>query len=534
MLGIATVRSIRAIANATANLAASHYDIDIARLARKDELGAVVSALETFRQNAIEARRVKEMEANGQTLQLAKTAAESASKAKSDFLANMSHELRTPLNAILGYAQLLRRDRSLGERNLKAVATIQQSGSHLLTLIDDVLDLAKIESGKFEIHPAAIDLPGFLSGIADIIRVRAEEKALEFSCHVPEDLPVWIMADEKRLRQILLNLLGNAVKFTDRGEVRLDISVLSSTGSVAIILFEIHDTGVGIAQDKLEAIFQPFEQAGDVRRRASGTGLGLNISRNLIEIMGSQINVVSQPGRGSCFSFRLDAPLTVQEAGSAPGCASVEGYAGPRRRILIVDDIEENRAVLSDMLGALGFVVLEAGNGQAGLESAMADPPDIVLMDIRMPVMDGLTATRQFRASSALRAIPIVMISAGASALDEEKSREAGANAFLVKPLEQEALLLVLAEQLQLEWVGRPVDLPESEDGDVAVLPRQELDALHSLARAGNMGGVRRKAAMLGSVDPRYKAFAKRLEELAGAYQSGDPFADRGEDKPAG
>src|SRR5258706_2353762 len=252
LVGLGTVRSIRDIADATTRLAAADYDLDIGGLARKDELGAVVTALETFRIQALEARRLQKLERENRVLQLAKTAAESANQAKSAFLANMSHELRTPLNAILGYAQLLRRDASLNERQGSAVRTIHQSGAHLLTLITDILDLSKIEAGKLELYPVAIDLRGFLNGIADIIRVRTEEKALTFVCDAAADLPRFVLADEKRLRQVLLNLLGNAVKVTDHGQVGLHVTIVSRTGAGARINLAVRGHRAGVFSHQLE------------------------------------------------------------------------------------------------------------------------------------------------------------------------------------------------------------------------------------------------------------------------------------------
>jgi signal transduction histidine kinase/CheY-like chemotaxis protein len=522
LVGLATVRSIRAIADATTRLAAADYDLDISSLNRKDELGAVVAALETFRRQALEANRVQKLEEKSRELQIAKTAAESANRAKSDFLANMSHELRTPLNAILGYAQLLRRDPGLNERQESAARTIHQSGAHLLTLITDILDLSKIEAGKFELCPASFDLHGFLHGVADIIRVRTEEKALAFFCEAPDDMAGFVSADEKRLRQVLLNLLGNAVKFTDRGEVGLRVSIMSRTATEARIRFEVRDSGVGIAEDQLEAIFLPFEQVGDMQRRAGGTGLGLSISRQLLGLMASALQVESEPGHGSRFWFELDMPVVAAKS-ALPAAAAITGYTGPRQSVLIVDDMPENRALLADALGGLGFETRQAVNGLEALEQAQAMRPDLILMDVRMPVMDGLEATRRIREVEALRSVPIVTVSAGVAPDDQARSLAAGANSFLTKPIEYKELIRTITRQLQPDWIKREPDQPalsSSDPGSIIAPPPAELEVLHRLAMAGNMRDIKSRAEHLTSLDPCYRPFADQLRHLAGAYKS--------------
>ncbi|WP_136420277.1 ATP-binding protein [Herbaspirillum sp. ST 5-3] len=307
---------------------------------QKDELGSLGSSLESTRQSlqslfdeiesknrALEEdirRRVQveqELQRHREHLEelvkertaelmLAKERAEVASQAKSTFLASMSHELRTPLNAVLGYAQVLKRDPNLDAHQIASLNTIQQSGEHLLNLITDLLDLSKIESGKFELVEHEVDLQSCLQVIADIIRVRAEQKGLLFKYSAAPDLPRIVLCDEKRVRQVLLNLLGNAVKFTDEGEVSLRITRLAHTeADHARLLFEVSDTGIGLPESELERIFQPFEQAGEVRHRFGGTGLGLSISRQLVRMMNSEIHVASHPGAGSVFSFELVVPV---------------------------------------------------------------------------------------------------------------------------------------------------------------------------------------------------------------------------------
>jgi signal transduction histidine kinase/Na+/proline symporter/CheY-like chemotaxis protein len=385
-------------------------------------------------------------------LAVAKERADVANRAKSAFLASMSHELRTPLNGILGYAQILGRDRTLTPQQAKGLSVIRQSGEHLLTLINDILDLSRIEAGRMELYPTAVDLPSFLRVIADSMRVKAEEKGLLFQLWVTPDLARTVNVDEKRLRQVLLNLLGNAVKFTAAGEVNLRVSGSAANGGKVRLRFEVSDTGPGIAPDQLENIFLPFEQAGDAQMRAGGTGLGLAISRQLVRLMGDDLQVQSTPGQGSRFWFELNAPQVPAQQ-EPENLAQVVAYEGPRQRILVVDDIEENRMLVVDLLRAVGFEVHEAVNGQDGLDKAVQLRPHLILMDNVMPVMRGAEATRRLRQLPGFEQIPVIAVSASAGANDQNSSLAAGANAFIAKPVDVELLLLRIGELLRLRWV---------------------------------------------------------------------------------
>ena len=448
----------------------------------------------------------------------ARHAAEAANRAKSAFLANMSHELRTPLNGILGYAQILQRDAMLGERQLEGVNVIRKSGEHLLTLINDVLDLAKIEAGKMELYPVDIPLSRFVQTIAEIVGVKATQKRLELVCDLAPDLPQWVRADEKRLRQVLLNLLSNAVKFTDSGHVTLRVRFAPP----ARLCFEVHDSGVGIAADQLETIFAPFEQTGDTQRRLAGTGLGLAISRQYVRLMGGEIQVESQPGQGSTFRFEVEAQ-PVQAATATAASRTVTGYAGPRKKVLVVDDIAENRAVVIDLLTPLGFEVAEATNGREGLEMTQRLRPDLILMDIAMPELDGLAATRCLRQLEAFREVPILALSASVSASDSEQSLVAGMNAFLPKPVDADKLLEQMARLLQLEWAYASAQAEAEappEAGPIVAPPTEEMEVLHRLAKLGNMREIMAQADQLAKLDERYRPFANQLSALARDYQS--------------
>ncbi|HEU0201805.1 MAG TPA: ATP-binding protein [Burkholderiaceae bacterium] len=391
------------------------------------------------------------------TVQLveAKERAEVANRTKSAFLANMSHELRTPLNSILGFTQILQRNATLDAQQADWVSTIEQSGEHLLTLINDILDLSRIEAGKLELQPELIDLPAFLEGIVDIMRIKAEEKRLKFDFDAAPDLPRCVEVDAPRLRQVLLNLVGNALKFTDRGQVSLRVHRLPGGDARARLRFEVHDTGVGIDPRLLETIFQPFEQVGDTRRRAAGSGLGLTISRQIVRLMGSDITVESALGAGSRFRFDLSLPvlavITNMPAGERP---HIVGYRGARRKVLIADDVAANRNMLANLLEPLGFAVQTAVDGVHALELARTAAPDLIVMDIMMPVLDGLSAIRRLRQMSGLMELPVIAVSASALEGDRERSLQAGANAFVAKPISIAVLLEEIGRLLSLDWIG--------------------------------------------------------------------------------
>ena len=448
----------------------------------------------------------------------ARKSAEAANTAKSAFLANMSHELRTPLNGILGYAQILQHDQTLDERQLAGVNVIRQSGEHLLTLINDILDLAKIEAGKMELYLADFQLATFARTIVEIIGVKAAQKDLEFICDLAPDLPRWIRADEKRLRQVLLNLLSNAVKFTDHGHVALRVRAVSPSR----LRFDVQDTGVGIDANQLDTIFQPFEQVGEEQRRLGGTGLGLAISRQYVRLMGGDIQVESRPGQGSTFWFELEAPVVAIDTAAAPA-RIVTGYAGPRKKVLVVDDVAENRTVVTDLLTPLGFEVVAAVNGREGLEMAQRLRPHLILTDIAMPEMDGLEATRRLRQLAAFKDVSIIALSASVSVSDSEKCLAAGMNAFLPKPINVDRLLSQIGTVLQLEWIyGQKAELSSELDASEAfvVPPLEEMEVLYRLARRGNMQDILAQASYLAELDQRYGPFARKLRLLAKSYQS--------------
>ena len=461
--------------------------------------------------------------------------AERLARTRSEFLAQMSHELRTPLNGILGFAQLLLSDQHLNARQARGLAIIQQSGQHLLTLISDILDLARIDAGKLELNIGTITLPLFVSTVADIIRVKADEKKLRF-VYSPITQPLAVRGDELRLRQVLLNLLSNAVKFTDHGQVGLSVTTLeyedTSPERMNVRLrFEVSDTGIGMTPDQVERLFRPFEQLAESRRREGGAGLGLAISRRLVHLMGGDIEVHSELNKGSVFAFELSLPVTPSPPGNVRIAQEdrISGYEGPRKTILLADDVAPNLAMLVDTLSVLGFNLERAENGQEVLERVREQTPDLILMDISMPLMDGQEATRRLRLNPELARLPIVITSASASPEVAAGSRAAGADDFIPKPIDRRVLLQVLAKHLNLRWTleARPAPSmpapplqPPVAPPPMAIPPRHEMLALLGLARIGNMRDLREHALHLSKQDPRYDSFCKRVGDLAATYES--------------
>jgi signal transduction histidine kinase len=387
-----------------------------------------------------------------ETERAARHAAEAANRAKSEFLAGMSHELRTPLNAVLGYAQLLAMDGGLSAQQARGVDTIHQSGLHLLALINDILDLARIEAGHTELRPEPLKLPDLLRSVVDLMKVKADEKQLAFRFVAAEGLPDVVLADERRLRQVLLNLLGNAIKFTDAGSVSLSASAESTGPAQVLLRLDVEDTGVGMRPDDLEKIFRPFEQVGDLQRRSGGTGLGLAITRALVKDMGGQVHVRSELGQGSRFRLELPLPLAEPAAPVSRKATAIPRYQGPVKRILVVDDVGANRALMSDVLRQAGFAVTAAKDGDELLWTARNSQPDLILVDSVMPSLDGIEATRQLRRDPQFGAVPVIAVSATASAQHRADCLRAGANRFLTKPVSLEELLAAIGDQLGLQW----------------------------------------------------------------------------------
>jgi len=454
-------------------------------------------------------------------LESARIAAESANLAKSEFLANMSHDLRTPLHGILGFTQILRRNEALMTEIGSAVDTIHRSGEHLLMMINDILDLSKIEAQKLDIRESEIYIPGFFQTIVEIIRVRASQQKIGFVFHQGKNIPNGILGDETRLRQILLNLLGNAVKFTQRGEVRFSIKRSDDT-----IHFKIEDTGIGIPQDKIKEIFLPFHQVANSIIQTEGTGLGLAICSKLLKMMDSELNVSSELGKGSCFEFYL--PLKETNISSdiiTPKSQKIIGYDGRNIIILVCDDRKTNRDVLSQLLTDIGFDVVEAVDGRDCLEKALASHPDIILMDLMMPEMDGFEATRALRNMPEIKDITVIAVSAGVFNQTRQDCLAAGCNDFIPKPVITDELFEKISKHLSLRWqYARDQSHHNGENLNKAMLPPPKpiLKQYQQLVMAGRITEIQRQLEVLANEDQKYIPFAEHIKKLAYEFRNDD------------
>jgi signal transduction histidine kinase/CheY-like chemotaxis protein len=473
---------------------------------------------ESSRQNELLLREIDAHQRTDAALQTAKDLAEAANWAKTRYVTGMTHELRTPLNGILGYAQILLKDEQIQGTRRAAVDTIHHSGEHLHGLIDGLLDLARIEAGKLRLDIAPLPMRDFLDDVVRMVAPQAAAKGLTFELRTEGRVPQFVRADARRLRQILINLLGNAVRFTDRGSVSL---VLDHTREVA--RFHVIDTGIGIAPDDLERIFLPFERGSAGRRTGEpGTGLGLTITQLLTQLMGGELTVKSSPGEGSTFTVRLYLSET-SEPGFArtPRHRPVSGYIGARRSLLVVDDHPTQRQMLAGMLLPLGFRIREAASGRECLESVFDKQPDAVLLDISMDDMDGWETARRIRAHG-LHDLPIIMVSANAFENQHDKIVAAGCQGFVDKPVIESQLLEVLQRHLQLEWVAElavPVwAKPEAPAATGAPVPREHAEALLRLARLGHAQGLQRALDLLGEAHTECGPRVEAMRGLVARY----------------
>jgi PAS domain S-box-containing protein len=437
-----------------------------------DKLGAVVSLHDITEQKETE-----------EALKRAKEIAEAANKAKSIFLANMSHELRTPLNAILGFSEMLGRDPETTALQRAKINNINRSGEHLLSMINDVLDLSKIEAGRIELEAEAFDLPALLQDIGHMFEVRAESAHLRFDLESDSQLAPFIKSDPGKLRQILINLLGNAIKFTRKGGITLRARTLPIAGDPALVTLqlEVEDSGCGIAETQLQRIFEPFVQAGHSPLSAKGTGLGLAITHSFVELMGGQIGVESKLGEGSLFRVKL--PVALTEATEARVTAEVRptvlglAQGQPEWRILVVEDNPDNRLLLTSLLTQTGFQVREAEDGQEAVSLFEQWRPHFIWMDIRMPVMDGYEATTQIRRLPGGDAVKIVALTASAFKEQHEKIMKAGCDDVVHKPFQIHELFDVMARLLGVEYLSEEKE-EEAVAKPPATLTRKQLLSL--------------------------------------------------------
>ncbi|OUD11671.1 hypothetical protein TPSD3_16585 [Thioflexithrix psekupsensis] len=480
----------------------------------------------TFTVNISKRKQVEEkLQQARQQAELAQKEAEKANQAKSRFLANTSHELRTPLNAILGYAQLMQRDKQLNSAQHEAMDAIYRNADYLLSLINDMLDLSKIEVGKIELNPSHFNLKQMLNELIELFHSRATQKGIRFLFELPQWLPEMVYADEKRLRQILINLLNNALKFTQQGWVRLRICCQQShaPNQCELIRFQIEDTGVGIAAEDLDRIFLPFQQANNQITPSEGTGLGLAIVYKLVKMMNGTLQVSSLLQRGSTFWVTLKLPkadhFPIQQESK---CEAIIGYVRksqqPPYRILIVDDRVENRQILWQMLFELGFELKEAVDGKHAVDIACLWKPDLILMDTIMPIMDGLAAVKILRTFAALKKTKMIMISASAFEQDKKNSLAAGCDDFLAKPVSLDMLLNKVKTALQLEWIYEPILTQQTTQPSITLQHRlnpQQIAILQDKVLCGDITAIIEFADQLMQIDPKQEDVALYLMDAA-------------------
>ncbi len=416
-----------------------------------------------------------------------KTEAEKANHSKSMFLANMSHEIRTPMNAILGFSEILSSDKSLTSKQREFVSTITRSGEHLLTLINDILEMSKIESGSVTFNPSTIDLHAMITEIKNMFILRANAKGIDFVIEY-DDLPRYIHSDESKIRQIAINLLGNAVKFTANGGITWRLKCDDLHGQNCLVM-EISDSGVGISEAELVHIFQPFEQSESGKKQGGGTGLGLAISRELARFMNGDIHANSEYGVGTTFKVEVPVEMgdahSVRELETAQNVISIKG--GKRPRILAVDDKEENLLVLRELLEPTGFIVSLARNGVEAIEAFQRESFDLILMDMRMPIMDGYESSGKIREDKSRPYIPIIALTASAFEEDKQRVFASGIDDFIRKPFQRKTLFSVIKKYLEVEYVyEEKVEEVVIQDEDVT-FHEVPINLTKSLAEAVDM-----------------------------------------------
>ncbi|AFY57921.1 signal transduction histidine kinase [Rivularia sp. PCC 7116] len=498
----------------------ANYDLQIPTIGNLETRKLAASVNQLFEQIKINIEKQEE----------SRISADAASYAKSEFMANMSHELRTPLNGILGYTQIIQNSPNLSKKEQRGVEIIHRCGKHLLTLINDILDFSKIEAHQIKLHNSDFHLPSFLQGIVEICRIKTENKGLSFIYLTPKNLPSGINIDKRRLRQVLINLLSNAIKFTDKGCVTLQVEVLEikkeAFSEKVRLLFHIEDTGIGMKPEVLEKIFLPFEQLGTTKNKSEGTGLGLALSQKIIQMMNSTINVKSKLDMGSVFQFEIECPVAEDwtESNSITRTGKIVGYAGERKQILIVDDRWENRSLFINLLSSIGFELIEAENGKDGLEQAVKYKPDLIISDIKMPVMHGWDMLEQIRKNDNLKNTLFFFCSVNSSDNLSQKAIQAGANHFLNKPVKSKELYRALAKYFQLTWlyseeeIVRPTIKKSSTRDKIIIPPISELSMLLEFAKKGKITGIQKELDRIALIDEKYQDFVNELYAFAKSF----------------
>lgn len=473
----------------------TEFPVEVSLSPLETEEGALVySAI----RDITDRKRLEQQAMNNRRLEAAAKEAEAANRAKSTFLSTMSHEIRTPLNAILGYAQLMSRDPSLGAETKANLKIIGRSGEHLLVLINDVLDMSKIEAGRVELNPVTFNLPRLLDHLASMFRLRAEAKALRFEMLLDGESVDYVVADEAKISRVLINLLGNAIKFTSRGEIKLHVTLSQRNTNTLWLSVRVVDSGPGITDEEQKKLFEPFAQTKGGLNTQEGTGLGLAISRRYARLMGGDVTVTSTPGSGSI--FKLEVPIERGDAGVAirPSVPRrvirIRGGTVPPR-ILVVDDQIENRDWLIKLLTSIGFSVRSAENGETAVQNWREWNPQLILMDVHMPVMDGLEASRIIKAEPRGKETAILTLTASAIDGDLRTISQSAADDFLAKPCREDELLEKIGALLNIEYEyeeiaedeGQPLTDPAALSAEgLRQLPLELVEELRNATSSGN------------------------------------------------
>ncbi|WP_395334491.1 ATP-binding protein [Novosphingobium sp. BL-8H] len=449
-------------------------------------------------------------------LQRAKSAAEAANEAKSRYLVAVSHEIRSPLNAIYGYAQLLERGEAV--TGAEAGAAIRRSVDHLTNLAESLLEISRIESGVLKIRSGVVDIRALLDQIVSMFRAQAIGKGLTLTLRISDNLPRLVKTDQSRLRQVLINLVSNAIKYTEAGSIEVAVSYRSEVATIDVV-----DTGIGIGTDEMERVFEPFERGSSTGVQSQpGIGLGLTITRVLAHVLGGDITVTSAVGEGSCFRLKLMLSPAAQASGKETSFR-IEGYRGSCRTVLIIEDDPEQRAAMQSLLQSLDFIVHAARNGMEGIELAARHAPDLVLLDVEMPGISGWeTALRLRRAHGA--PLKIVMASANTTAADTRYLDDGICDAFVAKPVAFDALLATIQQELGLEWRHLEQHAAHAHDEPVSALPLEAAPYLERLRRLAQIGHVLEFETQLGNFEasvPAIGSFAATLREDLGNFDFG-------------